>query len=42
MLAGTGFVALGSGPVALRKRPSARNSANHPFKLFQATVRGRA
>jgi hypothetical protein len=42
MLVGTGLAALGSEPVALRERPSARNSANQPFNLFHAAVRGRA
>jgi hypothetical protein len=41
MMVGTGFGALGSKPVALREGPSARNSANHPFNMFHATVRGR-
>jgi hypothetical protein len=40
MMVGTGFGALGSKPVALREGPS-RNSANHPFNMFHATVRGR-
>ena len=42
MLIGTGLAVLGSQPVALRERPSARNSANHRLNLFRATVRGRA
>jgi hypothetical protein len=42
MLVGTGFAALGSEPVAPREGSSARNSANHPFNLFHAPVRGRA
>lgn len=36
---GTGLAAASSKPVTLRGR---LNSADHPFSMFHATVRGRA